>query len=71
MIVVAIVAILAAIAFPSYQEHLRKSRRAAAQSFMVDVAARQQQYLIDARSEAATRKTTVTITPSGGNWSTG
>ena len=49
----AIVAILAAIAYPSYQEHLRKSRRAAAQSFMVDVAARQQQYLIDARSYAA------------------
>ena len=52
MIAVAIVAILAAIAYPSYQEHLRKSRRAAAQSFMVDVAARQQQYLIDARSYA-------------------
>ena len=52
MIVAAIVAILAAIAYPSYQEHLRKSRRAAAQSFMVDVAARQQQYLIDARSYA-------------------
>ena len=52
MIAVAIVAILTAIAYPSYQEHLRKSRRAAAQSFMVDVAARQQQYLIDARSYA-------------------
>ena len=52
MIAVAIVGILAAIAYPSYQEHMRKSRRAAAQSFMVDVAARQQLYLIDARSYA-------------------
>ena len=31
---------------------MRKSRRSAAQSFMIDVAARQQQYLIDARSYA-------------------
>jgi len=52
MIAVAIVAILVTIAFPSYQDHMRKGRRAAAQSFMVDVATRQQQYLIDARSYA-------------------
>lgn len=52
MIAVAVVAILVTIAFPSYQEHLRKTRRSAAQSFIVDVAARQQQYLIDARSYA-------------------
>ncbi|MGH9578112.1 MAG: type IV pilin protein [Terriglobales bacterium] len=52
LIAVVIVGILATIAYPSYQEHLRKNRRAVAQSFMVDVAARQQQYLIDARSYA-------------------
>jgi len=52
MIAVAIVGILAVIAFPSYQDHMRKGRRSAAQSFMIDVAARQQQYLIDARSYA-------------------
>jgi type IV pilus assembly protein PilE len=52
MIAVAIVAILATIAFPSYQDYLRKGRRSAAQSFIVDVAARQQQFLIDARSYA-------------------
>lgn len=53
MIVVAIVAILAAIAFPSYQEHMKKAHRAAAQSFLMDVAQRQQQYLMDSRSYAA------------------
>jgi len=52
MIAVVVVGILVTIAFPSYQEHMRKTRRSAAQSFIVDVAARQQQYLIDARSYA-------------------
>lgn len=52
LVVVAIVAILAAIAFPSYQNHLRKARRADAQSAMMDLANREQQYLLDARSYA-------------------
>lgn len=52
LIAVAVVGILATIAYPSYQDHLRKTRRSAAQSFMIDVAARQQQYLLDARSYA-------------------
>jgi type IV pilus assembly protein PilE len=52
MVVVAIVAILAAIAIPSYQAHLRKGRRANAESFLSNVAARQQQYMLDARGYA-------------------
>lgn len=50
MIAVAIVAILVAVALPSYQEHVRKSRRAEAQSFLMAVAARQQQFLVDTRA---------------------
>src|SRR2546430_1240950 len=50
MITVVVIAILAAIAYPSYQDHLRKGRRASAQAFMVDAANRQQQYLLDARN---------------------
>jgi len=52
LIAVAIVGILAAIAFPSYQNHLRKGRRADAQSFMMDLANREQQYMLDARGYA-------------------
>lgn len=47
-----VVAILATIAYPAYEDHLRKGRRAAAQAFLIDTASRQQQYLLDARSYA-------------------
>lgn len=52
LVVVAIVAILAAIVYPSYQNQLRKAHRADAQSAMMDLANREQQYLLDARSYA-------------------
>jgi type IV pilus assembly protein PilE len=52
MIAVAVVGILAAIAYPSYQEHVRKARRSAAQAFMLDVVQRQQQFFLDSRSFA-------------------
>ena len=54
MIVVAIIGILAAIAFPSYQNSVRRSNRAAAQAYMMDVANRQQLYLSTAREYADT-----------------
>lgn len=53
MIVVAIVGILAAIVLPSYQNQLRKSRRASAESHLMDIASRQQQFLLDNRQYAA------------------
>jgi len=52
MVVVAIVGILAAIAWPSYQNQLRKGRRAEAQSFMMELSNKEQQYLLDARQYA-------------------
>jgi type IV pilus assembly protein PilE len=52
MVVTAIVAILAAIAYPTYQAQVRKSRRAAAQAFLMDVAGRQHQRMLDVRSYA-------------------
>jgi type IV pilus assembly protein PilE len=53
MIVVAIVAILAAIAYPSYINYIVRSNRAAAESFMQEVAAAQERYLLDNRAYAA------------------
>jgi type IV pilus assembly protein PilE len=53
VIVMAILGILVAIALPGYREHVRKATRADAQSFMTDVASRQQQYLVDKRRYAA------------------
>ena len=49
MITVAIIALLAAIAVPSYSSYVIKSNRAAAKAFMTTVANKQQQYLLDAR----------------------
>lgn len=52
MVVVTVIAILAAIAIPSYNNYLRKARRADAQAALTDIASRQQQYLMDARAYA-------------------
>lgn len=53
MIAVVIVAILAAVALPTYRDQLRKSARAQAQAFLSDMASRQQQYLVEKRAYAA------------------
>ena len=52
MIVVALIAVLTAIAFPSYLSHVRKGRRAEVQAFMMDMAQRQAQYFTDSRKYA-------------------
>lgn len=53
MIAVAVVGILAAIAYPSYQDYVRKSRRSAAQSVLLEVAQKEQQIFLDIRGYAA------------------
>lgn len=52
MVAVAIIAIIAAVAYPSYLEYLKKGRRASAQTFMMEIANKQSQYLLDARNYA-------------------
>lgn len=54
MIVVVIVGIIAVIAVPSYRSHVVKSNRAAAEAFILSVANKQEQYMLDARSYTAT-----------------
>ena len=63
MIAVAVVGILSSIAYPSYLTQVRKSRRASAQVELMNIAARQQQMLLDTRSYAATT-TALNISPS-------
>jgi type IV pilus assembly protein PilE len=53
MVVVAIVGILSAVAYPSYLQQVRKSARAAAQSFMLTIVSKEEQYILDARDYVA------------------
>jgi type IV pilus assembly protein PilE len=49
MIALAIVGILAVVAFPSYKNHIKKSARVAGEAAVMDIANRQQQYLLNNR----------------------
>jgi type IV pilus assembly protein PilE len=50
MITIALVAVLVAIAFPTYESYVRRSKRASAQSALMTIANRQQAYLLDMRA---------------------
>jgi type IV pilus assembly protein PilE len=52
MIVVAVVALLAAVGYPSYRDHVARSQRSAGQQLLSDIAQRQEQYLLDRRQYA-------------------
>ena len=54
MITVAIIGILAAIAYPSYTQYVIRANRSAAQAQMLDIANRQQQFLLANRAYAST-----------------
>ncbi len=54
MVTVAIIALLAAVAMQAYTADLIKGRRAAAQTYLLQLAQSQQQYLADARVYATT-----------------
>ena len=49
MITVAVVAILTAIAYPSYTQYIVRSNRSSAVSLVMNLASRQEQYNLDAR----------------------
>jgi type IV pilus assembly protein PilE len=64
LIVMAIVAILAAVGYPSYVRYIARGNRSAAESFMLEVASRQERYLVDARQYAPDLATLSMIPPS-------
>jgi len=61
MVTLVIIAILAAIALPSYRASVRKGNRRAAQSTMMDIVNREQQYFVANRAYAT--KTELGYTP--------
>jgi type IV pilus assembly protein PilE len=63
MVTVAIVGILAAIAYPAYGAFLIKGNRSAAQSHMMAMAMAQSQYLADSRTYATTEAALNVATP--------
>jgi type IV pilus assembly protein PilE len=54
MSVLVIIGVLTAVAWPSYQNYVLRSNRAAAQTFMMTIASRQEQYLLTNRSYSST-----------------
>lgn len=54
MIGIAIIGVLIAIAYPSYTNSLIKGNRAAARAFLLEVAQKQQQFLLDNRAYGTT-----------------
>jgi type IV pilus assembly protein PilE len=64
MIVVAIIGIIAMVAVPAYNSQTQKARRSDAQQLLMDVANKQQQYLLDAR-QFTTSPATLNITKDG------
>lgn len=52
MIVVAIIAVIAGIGYPSYTQYVTKAKRSAMQGYMMQIASREEQYLADARTYA-------------------
>jgi type IV pilus assembly protein PilE len=53
LVVVAIIAIVSAIAFPSYDRYIVRTKRAVAQNVLMQVADRQQQFFMDNKRFAA------------------
>jgi type IV pilus assembly protein PilE len=52
MIAMAVVAILATVAYPSYQQYMARGYRSAGKQFLLDLAQREEQYLLDQRQYA-------------------
>lgn len=53
MITVVVIGVLAAIAYPSYTQYVIRANRGEAQAYLMELAQRQQQFLMDSRTYAS------------------
>jgi type IV pilus assembly protein PilE len=67
MVVLLIVGVLAAIAYPSYRESVKRGNRRAAQSVMMEIVNREHQYFIANRVYADTAALNYTLPPEVSN----
>lgn len=63
MVVIAIIAVLVTIALPSYREYVKRGNRRAAQSTMMDIINRQQQFFVANRFYGATADLCPSVPP--------
>lgn len=69
MVVVAAIGILAGIAYPSYQNYTRETRRAQAQAALTDAAAQQEQFFLNFKTYAgAMTSMNMPTTTTGGHY---
>ncbi|HSS64933.1 MAG TPA: type IV pilin protein [Gammaproteobacteria bacterium] len=69
MVVVAAIGILAGIAYPSYQNYTRETRRAQAQAALTDAAAQQEQFFLNFKTYAGAMTTmNMPTTTTGGHY---
>ena len=68
MIVLAVIGILAGIGFPAYTDYNIRANRSAAEGFMLDLANREEQYLLDARQYTDLTGLSMTVPPTVGDF---
>lgn len=68
MITIAIIGILAAVAFPSYRDYVYRSNCVAAQSEMMAIANLEQQYLLNNRAYGTSTELNYTLSPQAINY---
>ena len=68
MIVLAIIAVLTTIAYPSYRSYIQRGIRSQGQQYLMDLAQRQEQYFLDARSYSSSVVTDGVTAPGPGQF---
>ena len=66
MITVAVIGILAAIAYPAYTNYALRAQRSVAQQLMLNIASREEQFLLDSRQYTGTLSGGIFTTPPEG-----